>query len=81
MVGLMRPSPAGPMLAREEPVPTAHESSAGLLLWKCATPPIEKTFLAHASGLDCWVPVLLWLCVQQMSWSKMMSSASAENEL
>ena len=45
-----------------------------------STAPIEKMFLAQACGRESWLPALLWLCVHGMSWSKMMSSASAETD-
>ena len=69
----MRPSAAGPVLP-----PPDQLSSAGFALSRWRTAPIEKTFLAQACGRESWLPAFDWLCVQIMSWSKMMSSVSAE---
>ena len=73
----MRPSAAGPCAAP----PARYESSAGSALSKCAMPPAATMFFAQASGLAFREVELPCDWVQKMSWSKMMSSASAEIEV
>ena len=62
-------------------LPFCHESSAGLLLLPWATPPMANTFFAQASARESWLPALDWLLVHTRSWSKQMSSASADTEV
>ncbi len=57
----MRPSEAGPMLAKGH-----HESSARVAVSLCWMPPHAMMFLAQASGRANWLPLLLIDCVSTM---------------